>query len=101
LFLQKLGKELRHCDVILKTPTRILGFVDDRKITKDNYCEEIRVSISLSPGPSSPRPSSVTILKSASTKISLVTNQQVTRGLFKRLDGVIAYAEEITNPGPS
>jgi hypothetical protein len=36
-------------------------------------------------------------LKSASTKISLVTNLRVTRGLFKQLDGVIAYPEEITN----
>jgi hypothetical protein len=33
-------------------------------------------------------------LKSASTKISLVTDQWVTRGLFKRLDGVIAWPEE-------
>jgi hypothetical protein len=37
-------------------------------------------------------------LKSASTEISLITNQEVTRGLFKRLDGIIAYPEEITNP---
>jgi hypothetical protein len=27
----------------------------------------------------------------------MFTNQRFTRGLFKRLDGVIAYAEEITN----
>jgi hypothetical protein len=54
--------------------------------------------ISLSPAPSSLAPCRVKILKSASTEISLVTNQQVTRGLFKRLDGVIAWAEEITNP---
>ena len=46
--------------------------------------------ISLSQGPFSLRPSSVKILKSASTEISLVTNQRVTRGLFKRLVGVIA-----------
>jgi hypothetical protein len=32
----------------------------------------------------------VKILKSASTKISAIENQQVTRGLFKRLDSVIA-----------
>jgi hypothetical protein len=38
-------------------------------------------------------------LKSASTEISHVTNQQVTRGLFKRLDGLIAEPMEITNPG--
>jgi len=53
------------------------------------------------PIPLSPRPSSLTLsrvkaLKSASTKISLVTNQELTRGLFKRLDGVIAYPGEIT-----
>jgi hypothetical protein len=36
----------------------------------------------------------VKILKSASTKISLVTNQELTRGLFKRLDGIIAWAGE-------
>jgi hypothetical protein len=52
----------------------------------------------LSPGTSSLAPSRVKYLKSASTKISLVTNQRVTRGLFKRLDGIIAYPEEITNP---
>jgi hypothetical protein len=51
----------------------------------------------LSPGSSSPRLASVKILKSASTKISLVTNQELARGLFKRLDDVIAYPEEITN----
>ena len=39
----------------------------------------------------------VKFLKSASTKISIVTNQGLTRGLFKRLNGVIAYPEEITN----
>jgi hypothetical protein len=53
--------------------------------------------IPLSPAPSSLAPCRVKNLKSASTKISLVTNQRVTRGLFKRLDGVIAYPEEITN----
>ena len=40
--------------------------------------------------PSSLAPSRVKNLKSASTEISLVTNQWLTRGLFKRLDGVIA-----------
>jgi hypothetical protein len=50
--------------------------------------------ILLSPGPSSLGPSRVKFLKSGSTKIPLVTNQRVTRGLFKRLDGVIAYPEE-------
>jgi hypothetical protein len=54
--------------------------------------------ISLSPAPSSLAPFRVKTLKSTSTEISLVTNQWVTRGLFKRLDGVIAYPEEITNP---
>ena len=54
--------------------------------------------IPLSPGPYSPRLASVKILKSASKEIQLVTDQQLTRGLFKWLDGVIAYAEEITNP---
>ena len=53
----------------------------------------------LSPVPSSLAPSRVKTLKSASTEISLVTNQELTRGLFKRLDGIIAYPEEITNPG--
>jgi hypothetical protein len=37
-------------------------------------------------------------LKAASTEIPLVTNQRVTRGLFKRLDDVIVWAQEITNP---
>jgi hypothetical protein len=54
--------------------------------------------IPLSPAPSSLAPSRVKNLKSASTEISLITNQEVTRGLFKRLDGIIAYPEEITNP---
>jgi hypothetical protein len=45
-----------------------------------------------------PASSRVNHLKSANTKISLVTIQSLTRGLFKRLDGVIAWAEEITNP---
>jgi hypothetical protein len=54
--------------------------------------------IPLSKRPSSLAPSRVKYLKSASTKISLFTNQWVTRGLFKRLDGVIAYPEETTNP---
>ena len=54
--------------------------------------------IPLSPGPSSLAPPSIKNLKSGSTGNSLVTNQELTRGLFKRLDGVIAYPEEITNP---
>jgi hypothetical protein len=54
--------------------------------------------IQLSPPPSSLVPSRVKILKSARTEISLITDQEVTRGLFKRLDGIIAYPEEITNP---
>jgi hypothetical protein len=54
--------------------------------------------ILFSPGPSSLATSRVKILKSASSKIPIITNQRVTRGLFKRLDGVIAWAEEITNP---
>jgi hypothetical protein len=37
-------------------------------------------------------------LKSASTEILIFTDQWLTRGLFKRLDGVIAYPEKITNP---
>lgn len=45
-----------------------------------------------------PRLVSVKILKSASNENSVVTNQRVTRGLFKRLDGIIAYPGEITNP---
>jgi hypothetical protein len=44
-----------------------------------------------------PAPRCVKILKSASTAKARVTEQQVTRGLFKRLDGVIAWAEEISN----
>jgi hypothetical protein len=56
--------------------------------------------LSLSPGPSSLALSRVKYLKSASTKISVVIDQELTRGLFKRLDGVIAYPEEITNPRP-
>ena len=55
----------------------------------------------LSPGHSSLVLTSVKLLKSASTKISLVTYQQLTHGLFNRLDAVIAYPEEITNPGRS
>jgi hypothetical protein len=55
--------------------------------------------ILLSPAPSSLASSRVKTLKSASTEISVVTDQWLTRGLFKRLDGVIAKAEEITNPG--
>jgi hypothetical protein len=54
--------------------------------------------ISLSPGPSSLGPHSVKILKSGNTANAVVTNQWLTRGLFKRLDSVIAYPEEITNP---
>jgi hypothetical protein len=54
--------------------------------------------IPLSPAPSSLAPSRVKILKSASTEILVITDQWVTRGLFKRLDGVIAYPDEITNP---
>jgi hypothetical protein len=57
-----------------------------------------RGPIPLSPAPSSLALASVKILKSTSTKISLINNQWVTRGLFKRLDGIIAYPEEITNP---
>jgi Na+/H+ antiporter len=54
--------------------------------------------IQLSPGPSSLALPSVKYLKSGSTLKRVPTNQWVTRGLFKRLDGVIAYPEEITNP---
>jgi len=43
-------------------------------------------------------PLGVKILKSASTEFSLITNQWVTRGIFKRLDGVIAYPEEMPYP---
>jgi hypothetical protein len=57
----------------------------------------VQSDVLLSPSPSSPASSSVKILKSASTEISLVTNQSVTRGLFKRLEGFIAYPEKITN----
>ena len=46
--------------------------------------------ILLSLAPSSLALCCVKILKSASTEISFVTNQKLTRGLFKRLDGVIA-----------
>jgi hypothetical protein len=60
-------------------------------------CWPAQGPIPLSPAPSSLAPSRVKILKSASTKISLVTNQELTRGLFKRLVGVIARPEEITN----
>ena len=54
------------------------------------------------PIPLSSRPSSLALsrvkpLKSASTEIALVTDQWVTRELFKWLDGVIAWAEKITN----
>jgi hypothetical protein len=38
------------------------------------------------------------ILSPEAPKISLAKNQELTRGLFKRLDGVIAYPKEITNP---
>jgi hypothetical protein len=58
----------------------------------------VQSPVSLSPRPYSLGLLGVKTLKSASTEISLVTNQQVTRGLFKRLDEVIAYAGEITNP---
>jgi len=54
--------------------------------------------LSLSPSPSSLGPQSVKILKSGSTENAVVTNQWFIRGLFKRLDGVIAYPKEITNP---
>jgi hypothetical protein len=54
--------------------------------------------IPLSPALSSLAPSRVKILKSASNENAVVTNQRITRGLFKRLDGIIAYPEEITNP---
>jgi hypothetical protein len=43
-------------------------------------------------------PPSVKNPKSVSTAIPVITNQWVTRGLFNRLDGVIAYPEKITNP---
>jgi hypothetical protein len=46
--------------------------------------------IPLSPVPSSLALASVKFLKSASTKILVITDQWLTRGLFKRLDGVIA-----------
>jgi hypothetical protein len=36
-----------------------------------------------------------------STAKAVITNQWLTSGLFKRLDGVIAYPEEITNVGPA
>jgi hypothetical protein len=52
--------------------------------------------IPLYPVPSSLALAGVKILKSASTKVALVTNQALTCGLLK-LDGVIAYPEEITN----
>ena len=55
--------------------------------------------IPLSPAPSSLAPSCVKNLKSASTGISLVTNPWVTRGLFMRLDGVIAYPGETALDG--
>jgi len=58
----------------------------------------IQGPILLSPGPYSLGPHSVKILKSGSTAKALVTNQWLTRGLFKRLDEIIAYPEEITNP---
>jgi hypothetical protein len=54
--------------------------------------------IPLSPALSSLAPSRVKILKSASNENAVVTNQRVTRGLFKRLDSVIAWPKEITNP---
>ena len=57
--------------------------------------------IPLSPGPSSLALASIKILKSASTEIPFVTSQERTRGLFKLLDGVIVYPEEITNPWAS
>lgn len=41
---------------------------------------------------------SVKHLKSGSIEKARVTNQRAIRGLFKLLDGVIAYPEEITNP---
>ena len=61
---------------------------------------ELRVQglIPLSPACSSLALGGVIILKSASTVISLVTNHELTCGLFKRLDGVIACPEETTNP---
>jgi hypothetical protein len=37
-------------------------------------------------------------LQSGNTKAAVITNHCLTRGLFNRLDGVIAYPEEITNP---
>jgi hypothetical protein len=58
--------------------------------------KSLQGAIPLSRGPSSLGPHSVKYLKSGSTKISLVTIQELTRGLFKRLDGVIAYPEETT-----
>jgi hypothetical protein len=50
----------------------------------------VQSPISLSPAPSSLAPSCVKYLKSASTEFSLVTDQWLTRGLSKRLDGIIA-----------
>ena len=46
--------------------------------------------LQFSPAPLSLDPSRVKNLKSASTEISLVTNQEITRGLFNRFDSVIA-----------
>jgi hypothetical protein len=55
--------------------------------------------IPLSPGHSPPSLASVKNPKSASTAKAVVTNQRVTRGLFKRLDGVIACPEEAADLG--
>jgi hypothetical protein len=57
---------------------------------RDPVRQPLQVALPLSPGPSSLPSSRVKILKSGSTKIMVITDQWLTRGLFKRLDGVIA-----------
>ena len=59
-----------------------------------NICDTRRTLLPhASPSVKNPNP--------GSTEKAIVTDQQLTRGLFNRLDGVIAYPEEITNVRPA
>jgi len=57
--------------------------------------------VSLSPGGSSLLVGGGLRAKSASSQICVLTSHVVTRGPIERLDGIIAYQEEITNRGES